>query len=142
MFDIVTEEDMAALRLLFKADPDPEMDPSMRQVNCLAIVLKDALGDKHYLRHDVLRIITGVPIVSQWGLSNWYHHQLINFIKAKENDKKGKFKASTRGRRLVLESARIAETVISEYEDDMERRETEAGLWDLREGSNVLTGHA
>ncbi|MHA2201566.1 MAG: hypothetical protein ACXABN_16960 [Candidatus Thorarchaeota archaeon] len=134
--DIVDEIELAALRILLAADPDPEGDPTMKQVQALAMLLKEALGkDRHHLRHDVLRVITGVPIISQWGLSSWYHHQLINYLKEeldeKDIKKKRKWKASLRGRRLVAECARVAEAVASQHEDHMDRSRAQAGMWDV-----------
>lgn len=141
--DPITLIDVKALRVLFATDPDPNEDPTMKQVQSLAILLKSALGDEmHHLRHDILRIITGVPIVSQWGLSSWYHHVLITFIKAEENDKKGRWQASIRGRRVILESARIAEALIGEYEDHVELGKAEAAVFDLQEGDRTATGYA
>lgn len=142
-FDTIVALDIKAVRLLLATDPDPNMDPTMKQAQGLAILLKSALGDdKHHLRHDVLRIITGIPIISQWGLSSWYHHMLITFIKADKNDKKGRWQASIRGRRVILESARVAEALIGEYEDHVELGKAEAEVFDLWEASRQSAGHA
>lgn len=151
-FDILTQIEFEALRLLLAGDPEPEEDATMRQVQTLAILVKEALGDRHYLRHDVLRIITGVPITSQWGLSNWAHHTLISFLKdttepddtkKKSKKKPKKYRVTLRGRRLVDECARIAEAFIDEYPDDMVRFQAEAGVWDMWVASSVLSpGHA
>lgn len=128
-FDIMTEIEIEALRLLLAADPEPEEDATMRQVQGLAILLKQGLRDKEHLRHDVLRVITGIPVTSQWGLSMHTHYKLINYLKEDNDDPK--WALSLRGRRLLAECARVAEAIASEYEDDMDRFRAQAAVWDM-----------
>lgn len=127
--DILTEIEFAALRLLLSADPEPEDDATYKQVQGLIILVKAGLKDREHLRLDVLRVITGMPITSQWGLSFWTHSQLINYFK--EDNDEPKWELSLRGRRLISECARIAEIIIDKHEDDLDTFRAQAAVWDM-----------